>query len=335
MGRVGSIRGWGFVAAAVLSGCSGGGGGDSRKSEVTVDVDGVPSDSTGQTSGVDAAGDSFLVITGPDWSIEIRFPGDDVGDFSSTSTSGAQVLYTDAAGNTYLASDATAGSSYSVSVTSYSGSSLDGTFTATVVGPAAATHTISGTFALAFSGVSSSDPYKGTYIGLFRARGEALQGYEEGTGNPIWGPTQTASLQVTLKLVLLAAVDGSAVYNIEHANVSDPFFGCNVGGCTPTLGSAAVLPEDPGTPTPNGPSEAGHGFVVTFPNGSTIVTENQVGSLYTSTDARTLSNALGIVESWYGTGGANEDFLVGTFGASYYLNPDTQSITWALTKSAL
>lgn len=323
----------GFLGVALLAGgCSGGGGGgESRKSEVTVDVDGVPSDSTHQASGVDAAGDSFLLITGADWSIEIRFPGDDVGDFSSTSTSGAQVLYTDAAGNTYQASDATAGSSYEVSVTSYSGSSLEGTFTATVVGPGGATHTVSGTFDLVFAGVSSSDPYEGTYVGLFRARGEALQEYDDVTGDPIWGPTQTVSLHVTLELAYLA----SGVYTIEHANVSDPFFGCNVGGCTPTVASAAILPEDPGTPTPNGPSEAGEGIVVDFPNGSSLATANQAGSLYTSTDARTLSNGLGISESWYGRGSSNEDFLDGTFGEFYYLNPDTQSITWALTRSAL
>ncbi len=333
-----------FLAAALLGGCGTEGGRGS--STVTVDVDGMQTQSSEQASGVDAAGNTFVLAKGTDWSLEVRFLGTSAGDFSSASTSGAQVTYTDANGNVYVASDALAGTAYTITVTTYDSSGIEGTFTTTVIGPGGDTHVISGTFKIVFLGVNSSNPYEGTYIGIFTVQGQVLEGTDPDTGDDIWGPLQKASFQVTVELRHLASGAGSAAYNVVHTTVSDGFFGCQVGGCTPCpLTSVAALPDPPGTPTPSGPSQAGHGFVIMFPTcdpdssvaGPQLLTNNDADFLYTSTDGRTLSNTLGVDQSWVTKGGGNSDDYVTTrIGESYTsLNPDTRSSTWAMTKSAL
>lgn len=331
------LGGWAWATAALLlaSGCgggssSGGGGG----SEATIDIDGTTADSTSQTSGVDAAGSSFVILTGSDWSIEIRFPGSGTGTFSSGTAGAARIVYRDSDGNAFLATDVDAGSTYQIDVTSYSASGIEGTFTATVVGPASATHTLSGSFRLAFTGLDASDPYGGTYIGVLQVRGQIQTGTDPGTGDPIWGPMQSASLLMTLQLTLQAAQGGTALYEIEHANLSDPFFDCDVDGCVPDPLSGVYLPETPGTPTPNGPSSAGHGFEILFPNGSSLSAAIGAGELYSSSDGRTLGSALGVDESWSGSNGS-DPYVYTSFGDYFAnLNPDTRSTSWSLSRSA-
>ncbi|HUS66083.1 MAG TPA: hypothetical protein VMZ28_16135 [Kofleriaceae bacterium] len=331
-----------LLGGLVLTGiaCDRGGtqgpGGGSGSSEVTVSIDGGDLDSTSQTSGVDAAGNSFVAIAGDDWSIEVRFPGAAAASFASTGgATGVEVIYTDANNNTFVASDVQAGSSYTVDVTSYTGDELAGTFMATVVSPGGVSHSISGTFSLAFAGIVASDPYAGTYMGIWSARGQVLEGNDPETGDPIWGPLQVASVRVTLELDHLATASGTAAYNIVHANISDAFFGCNVGGCTPAFGSSAALPEEPGTPALSGPSLAGQGFVILLEGGGQLLTANDAGQLYTSQDARILSNALDVEESWLADDGGGDYFLA-TFGDYYFnLNADTREMSWSLARSAL
>lgn len=316
-------------------GSQGPGGAGSGSSEVTVSIDGADLDSTSQTSGVDAAGNSFVAIAGDDWSIEIHFPGSAAASFASGGgASGVEVVYTDANNNTFVASDVQGGSSYMVDVTSYTGEELVGTFSATVASAGGVTHTISGTFSLAFAGVISGDPYSGTYMGIWTARGQVFEGNNPDTGDPIWGPMQIASVRVTVELSHLATANGTAAYNIDGADISDAFFDCQL-GCVPAFGSAAALPEEPGTPALSGPSMAGQGFVILFEGGGSLLTANDAGQLYTSQDARILSNALDVEESWLADDGAGDYFLA-TFGDYYFnLDAETRAMSWSLARSAL
>ena len=329
------------AAVLLIMGCSGGGGGGGggggSESEAAVEVDGVAAATTAQTSGLDATGTSYVILSGADFSVEIRFPGSGPGSFASTATDGGLVFYSDADNNTSIASDTQAGSSYQIDVTAYTSSGIEGTFTATVVGPGGATHTLSGSFKLVFAGLSASDPYGGTYIGILRARGQIQVGTDPMTFEPIWGPLQTLGLRVTLHFDHLATVDGAAVYDIDHASVDDALFGCTVDGCTPVAAdSAAVFPATPGTPAPSGPSAAGQGFHVFFPNGSAIDTLAGAGELYTSLDARVMGNALGIEQPWWSQDSSLDDYLLIRFGDTYAnLNPTTRDMSWSMTKSAL
>lgn len=334
-------RGWVLglaVAVAVpTAGCSGGGGGSSgKKSEVTVSIDGADSESTSQTSGVDANGDTFVVITGNDFSIEIRFPGSGTGDFTSAASGGATMTFTDQNGDAFLSDDTTAGSSYEIHVTRNDPDGVEGTFTATVVGVGGATHSISANFVLVLGNGSGNNPYGGTYIGIFDIRGQVQTGTDPMTSEPIWGPLQIHSVRITLHFDFFVSTAEGAVYNIDEATVSDAFFGCQV-GCTPSGLSFATLPQDPGTPTPNGPSSAGHGVMVEFPNGTLLQTVNSDGDLYTSTDGRVLSESLSAPEQPWLASDANSVFFdqlrFGEFFSS--LKTDTRRAEWSLTRSAL
>lgn len=325
----------GCLALALLAGCgdgdfgaAGGGGG----STVECTVGGVPLECPEKTTGVDAAGNTFVVGAGTGGAINVTFPGTSAGDFSNDSSDGAQVTYTDANGTVFEASDIVAGTLYTIIVTGYDGERVWGTFTATVEGPGGVTHEITGTFSVAIVGYFDlGDPYEGTYFGIFRVQGQVREGTDPDTGEPIWGSLQTFSFQITIELEHLASAGGSHAYTITHANVNDPFFGCQVSGCTPEFGSSAALPDPPGTM-----SLAGQGIVVLFPSGAMLVTANSPGELYTSTDGRTLGNALGLDWTWGAVGSSFASYGEAKFGVVYVsLNPDTRSQTWTLTKSAL
>lgn len=315
-----------------------GGSGNGGRSEMILEVDGTPVTISELSTGMDATGDTVIAASGSDWSIEIRFPGNSTGDFSSASSAGAEVTYTDSDGKVYVASDLIMESSYEITITSYDTKVVEGTFTFTVAGPDGGTLVITGSFKIYFPTINMANPYEGTYIGIFRVQGQT----NEGT-NPdppydiIWSSMKRSSFRVTAKLDHLATAAGSAVYYIVHANVTDPLFGCNVGGCTPTSPtSVATLPVPPGTPMPSGASQAGQGFLLQFPNGSTLGTVNDAAALYTSTDGRTTSNVLGLDQTWVSLDPNNDSYPQVKLGDIYTsLNPDTRSMTWALTKSAL
>lgn len=327
-----------LLSAFLLSGCGGEGGGSRAKSDVTLDVDGAPPmTSTEQSNGVDAAGDSIIMASGGGWTIAVKFPGTSAGMFSSANASGGLVTYTDAGGKVFEASDVLVGSAYTVDVVTYDSGLIEGTFTATVVASDGATHAISGSFKVVISGPNAGNPYGGTYIGMFRVQGQVQTGTDPMTSEPIWGPLQTAAFQVTIKLDHLGTASGIAAYNVVRASVNDPYFAC-MGGCDPVPNeSVAVLPEEPGTPTPSGPSLDGQGIVVKFSNGTFFVTENAAGSLYTSTDGRMLSNTLGLPDAWGAVDidAADPIYEQTKFGVSYLsLKADTRNKSWALTKSA-
>jgi hypothetical protein len=312
-----------------LAACGGGGG--EHQSIASITIDGTDSASTWQSTGVDAAGNSSVVVGGDGWQVTVRFPGTAAGSFATGGGAGPEVLFTDANNNTWYASDAIAGSSYTITITTYDGESLDGSFTTTVVRPDGSTKTVSGSFTLFFAGVSGSQPWEGTYFGIFRVAGQVDMGTDPTTGETIWGPLQVASFRVTVKLEHLATAMGIGVYTIAHADISDSFFGCQL-GCDLAQGAGVFnLPDPPGTP-----SQAGEGLVLNLPSGGTLVTANDAGELYTSQDARTVGNALGVVESWSGDDGQANFYEEARLGAVFPgLNPATSEATWTLTRSAL
>jgi hypothetical protein len=208
---------------------------------------------------------------------------------------------------------------------------------------AGGTHEVTVDFKLVYSPTSGSNPYGGTYIGIFSASGQVRTGTDPDTSEPIWGPKQTLSIRVTVGLKLLANAAGIAGYVVESALVSDPLFGCTTTCPMETdvtkpgaMVSLAPLPSVPGTPTPNGPSQAGMGFAIIFPNGSFLGTLNGAGELYTSTDGRTMSNAVAVDPSWIGSDTGGMSVVAARFGATYdSLNPATRNMEWTLTRSAL
>ncbi len=139
-----------LVAALVFGGC----GGDSGSSpSVTLDVDGVPVNMSTTSAGYLMSGMTY--VTGSNIlleSITIYFPGNSTGTWESSS-GGATVIYRDAGGNIYVASDSEG--SYTITVTGYGpeGGFIEGTFSATVVGSGTGdTHTLSGSFRVIWEG---------------------------------------------------------------------------------------------------------------------------------------------------------------------------------------
>jgi hypothetical protein len=326
----------GAFVIALGAGCGGSGGGEQvGESSLRFSVDGAQVDSSEQGVGVDPAGQTVVLAATADSSLEIWIPRAAPGSYSSDSASGARVVYTDPDGNAFEAADALAGSAYALDVTSYAAGRVQATFSATVVGPGGQTHTLEGSFDVAFLGLLPSDPYAGTYLGIFRLQGQRFEGYQpDPPYDPIYGPLETFSFRVTLRLQPIGSNAGIAVYNITHANISDPFFACQLGGCTPDPFSSAMLPDPPGTPAPSGPSKQGTGIVLVLPSGGELYTWalNDAGQIYTSTDARMLGNAQGVTKGWEGSDGS-DPYSTRKLGSGP--KPDSFRQTWALTRSAL
>jgi hypothetical protein len=128
-------------------------------------------------------------------------------------------------------------------------------------------------------------PYEGTYNGIFSYE------YEEYATESKPAKTVAGGFRISITLSNPIITGSVTVLQITHASCSDPFFGCQVGGCTPNFPSVATLPSDP----PTGPmheSEAGMGFAIFFPNGATLATTNSPGSLNVGYDGRMISNSL-------------------------------------------
>jgi len=126
----------------------------------------------------------------------------------------------------------------------------------------------------------------------------------------------------------MVVVNGIAVLTVTHANVDDPYFGCQVGGCTPDFGSTATLQ----VPPENISTVASPGIMIIFPNGAVLGTANDVGEMHMSSDGRIISNSLNNTDdSWEAVS------LVGPGYETVYLPLYHRIIkkTWAFTKSAL
>jgi hypothetical protein len=163
--------------------------------------------------------------------------------------------------------------------------------------------------------------YEGKYIGQF----EYIYHVEQPDHS--WKETP-AAIQLTLQFECLASSAGSTILNITHAVCSDARFGCQLGGCTPSLPSIAIFPEDPPANSSN-PSQDGQGVQLFFPNGATLGTSNGAGHLNVSSDGRTISNSLDPSiqnNTWVA--------IAGDFGQSVPPNgPTAKWKSWILTWS--
>jgi hypothetical protein len=160
----------------------------------------------------------------------------------------------------------------------------------------------------------AKSPYAGTYIGMFNVR------YWDLT-NPKKPVQRSRGFRVTITLRELGKALGTSALQITRVLVSDRWFGAQR-TTTPRFGSVATLPSPPR----NLSISSGQGIVILFPNGATLGTANMKGQLHTSSDGRTISNALGVKESW--TAVKN--------GKSFISVPHRIiKQTWALNRSAL
>lgn len=134
--------------------------------------------------------------------------------------------------------------------------------------------------------IKAKSPYAGTYIGMFNIRYWDLS-------NPEMPVQRSKGFRVTITLRALGTAAGTAALQITRVLVSDRWFGATR-AVTPRFGSVATLPSPPR----NLSVSSGQGIVILFPNGATLATANMSGQLHTSSDGRTISNAVGVKESW-------------------------------------
>ncbi len=165
--------------------------------------------------------------------------------------------------------------------------------------------------------------YDGTYFGQFT--------YEWESGSPDDENRQviTDSVAVNITFECVATAAGSTVLFVTKVVADDPFFGCQMDGCTPLMGSVGTFPEEAPT-SPSNVSQNGHGIAILFPNGTSLATTNSAGSLSVSMDGRTLSNSLApeiINQTWVAGSGFPPAQQDGT--------PLTKFKSWSLSKSAL
>jgi hypothetical protein len=318
------------LSCLLLSSCGGGGGSSEDDSSLTLVVDGTPATITQQGTGVDAQGNSFVMGSGSDSTIEIRFPGTSTGTF----TSGGRIIYTDASGTVFEASDEVSTSTYTITVTIFDSKFVEGSYSATLVGPDGGTLSISGSFKVVFVAFNPDDPYGGTYIGIFEVSGQAWDSELED-----WKAMQRFSFQVTIELkYLFPGSNGTITYEVSSLKILESgtgFFNCPLQGCGLSMAMIS-LPDPPGTPVPNGESKSEHTIMLDFTEGElrTFATQPAAGDLYTSTDGRILSNSL-TSGDWVGSD-RSDPYVKAMFGEYYNdLNPATRSRSWTLTKSAL
>ena len=173
-----------------------------------------------------------------------------------------------------------------------------------------------------FGDAKCKSKYDGTYIGQFDAEWTDLLGDPVGSGG----------FNVTLVFECTGRTSDTVSLAVKHVIVDHAYFGCGVGGCTPTKGfSWANLPAD--TPTsPSNPSLTGHGVQVYFENGSGIETIREPGYLTVSGDGRTLSNAPLCGQEPSGCWMPAAADGSGNFPGGDYM---PRGVSWTLTKSAL
>jgi len=98
-----------------------------------------------------------------------------------------------------------------------------------------------------------------------------------------------AKLRLTIMLRCIDITDDTITHNIIYVKCDDPYFGSK-GGSIPNQGSIAVLPAY--KPTSTYPSKEGMGIVILFPNGTVLETNDGVGELSVTADAKYLANAI-------------------------------------------
>lgn len=168
-----------------------------------------------------------------------------------------------------------------------------------------------------------------TYIGQFNAT------YSVETDPTYQQPpvTGNVSFNVTIVLHPIATVNGQTAYQIVSAQSSSPFFGAQF-AVTPSFGSSAILPNPP----LNISNSDGEGFVILFPNGSSLDTDNSAGDMHQSSDGRTISNSLSDTQSWVAGSNSSGQFLEDSIiPAKNFIGTDVgdfTSETWAFTLSA-
>jgi hypothetical protein len=178
--------------------------------------------------------------------------------------------------------------------------------------------------------VVQKNPYEGTFMGIFDYTVSSTQGGDD-----------HGSLQLTV-VIAATGLTGQDL-SIESVTASDAYFGCQT-ACAPLPGSSVVLPDDPPT-TPSNPSQPGHGFLIHFPNGRTLMTNSDTqGAVTVMTGAGIISNGLGVAagDRWHAaTRGKwwSDDWVDGT-GAFHQEDCQGQCSgiafdSWSLTKSAL
>jgi hypothetical protein len=168
--------------------------------------------------------------------------------------------------------------------------------------------------------------YDGVYSGEFDYTFGPT--HRDSTGAVVDDPQKTVAIHATVTLSCLAVANGMVVLNVTHAVVDEPFFGCS--DCVPNFGSVANLPAAPPTSAAN-PSASGTGFAILFPNGTSLGTKNDPGSLSVSADGRSLSDS---TDSTCETGVGDSAWSSGTpwpkdTSANYWCRNQTH---WAMNK---
>jgi hypothetical protein len=301
----------------------GGGGGAAAGSTLTLSVDAGAVATSDVTAGVDAETTTFVVAAAGNATIRLGFPGTTPGTFGSGSAGGATVTYLDGTGAVFDAADGLSGSSYTITVTGYTGGRVTGSFAATVAAWNGATHAVSGSFDAVPPGAVTGRPYAGRYIGIFRTT------FLVCTSSPC-GPEQSRAFRVILELDYVGPGWEMQEYDVTYAKVSDPYFGCT-GGCWPsTARTLAYLPNPPG-----GVSSAAEWLGAEFPNGKKLETHGGSGSMLTSgTGGVVSSGACSNGLCWTGWQSNPIDWSQGwetTLPAGNWV----QTQTWWLAKSAL
>lgn len=314
----------------LLAGCGGGddvtvpdgGGGGGGGSTLALSVDGGGVATSDVTTGVDAGSTTFVVAAAGNATIRLGFPGTTAGTFASGSAGGT-VTYLDGTGAVFDAADGLSGSSYTITVTGYSGGRVTGSFTATVVASSGATHTVSGSFNAVTPGAVTGKPYQGRYIGIFRAT------YVVCNISPC-GPEQSRAFRVILELAYVGPGWEMQEYDVTYAKVADPYFGCT-GGCSPSAAKAFVYLPDP----PGSVSNAGEWIGVGFANGKRLETDGGTGCMLTSgTGGVVSSGACSNDLCWTGWQSDPIDWSKG-WETTLPANSQLRAQTWWLAKSAL
>ena len=180
--------------------------------------------------------------------------------------------------------------------------------------------------------------YAGQWVGEFKMQYE----YRIPPDYDTWY-SANAGFNITIELTSLApVVNGISILTVTFVRINDPFFDCMM-GTTPSNGSIASLPSPP----ENVSTQAGMGFVILFPNGCNLVTNNQLGALHMSQSGpQIVSNStdpniqpVGWNNTvWLAsdvTGRSYEAYLMGSDNTYTAQNFRCTHATWAFTHSAL
>ena len=181
--------------------------------------------------------------------------------------------------------------------------------------------------------------YAGTWIGEFKMQ------YEYRSPPDFNSPWKNgnAGFNITIELTDLAPVaNGIAVLSITFVRITDPFFDYTM-GATPSAGSVATLPYPP----QNLSTQAGMGFVILFPNGCKLATNNALGALHMSLSSPyTVSNSTDpniqpsgtwnntVWNASDATGRSYEAYLMGWDNTTTAVHFRCTHATWAFVHSA-